>query len=261
MRRIAGWREGRCQHLHCLCGRTCAEQNPTQADENRGCKPAQRSPKLFRRPPLEITLPLLDHAMRDQQHAVVTTPDQKQQARPVPDAESGHGENQRQIAPPDLAPCRRKREEKIVANPERQRHMPARPKYGWIRRCKRPLKILRNCDTERFRSSHSNVRVTGEIEEELQSVAKRETPNIGSAPSRCAVKSADNAVARQNALAEQLRDLHHQHADRDGRPDAFPCSAALDRGQDPVHQRPGQIYAADREQSLQNQEDGPQRGP
>ena len=70
-------------------------------------------------------------------------------------------------------------------------------------------------ESKRSGRADGDVRVASEIEEELQSVAERETPDIRAAPVRDMIEARIDTVARKNSLPQQLRQLHHKHAGGD----------------------------------------------
>src|SRR3974390_402895 len=169
MRPITLRRYERSQHLACLQEGTSAEEYPSQADQRGGCEPRERSPD-FCRMPIEPSLDLLQQSMRNEQNSLIAAPNQKQHSRVMPQSEHDHGKDQSQVSPPHFAAHCGERKEYVVANPERERHVPPRPEFRWVRGHERPLKVLRHCDPQRLRRAHRNMRVPGKIEEELQTV-------------------------------------------------------------------------------------------
>src|SRR5206468_6148685 len=124
------------------------------------------------------------------------------------------------MPPPDFASRGGQRQEDVVANPVRKRHVPARPEDRRRGGGKGPIEILRHSDPQRARRANCDMRVSREIKKELQPVAEGQTPDVGPAPARRSVESSDNAVAGQNTLAQQLGHLHHESSNGDP-PEAF----------------------------------------
>src|SRR5437763_6809189 len=98
----------------------------------------------------------------------------------------------------------RQRQEDVVANPERERHVPARPEDRRRGGRKRPIEILGHSDAQRARRANCDMRVSREIKKKLQPVAEGQTPDVGPAPARRSVECSDNAVAGQNTLVSSL---------------------------------------------------------
>src|SRR5271157_4419345 len=132
----------------------------------------------------------------------------------MPQSEQDHRNDQGEISPPHLAAQNRQWEKNIVANPERQRHVPVRPEDR--RRCglERTRKVLGQGKAQHFGGADGNVRITSEIEEKLQSVSKRQTPDVRATPAGEVIETSVDpvAVAGQNPLPQQLGQLHHQDA-------------------------------------------------
>src|ERR1035438_8490500 len=100
----------------------------------------------------------------------------------MPQSEQDHRNHQNQVSPPHLATHHREREEDVVANPERERHVPARPEDRWAGREKRTSEILGDRESERLRRTDGDVREATEIQEKLQSVSKRQAPHVRATP-------------------------------------------------------------------------------
>ena len=119
------------------------------------------------------------------------------------------------MPPPDFASRGGQRQEDVVANPVRKRHVPARPEDRRRGGGKGPIEILRHSDPQRARRANCDMRVSREIKKKLQPVAERQQPDVRPAPMRGAVEPGINAVPGQNAQAQQLRQLHHERSDGD----------------------------------------------
>ncbi len=74
------------------------------------------------------------------------------------------------------APIAAEREEHIVANPARQRHVPARPQLGHADRTERALEIHRKAETEHQRDADRAQRIPGEVAIGLQRERRRAEP-------------------------------------------------------------------------------------
>src|SRR5271165_7308417 len=113
----------------------------------------------------------------------------------MPQSEQDHGNDQREISPPHLAAQNRQREKNIVPNPERERHVPARPEDR--RRCglERTRKVLRQGKAQHFGGADGDMRITSEIEEKLQSVSKSQTPHVRATPVREVIETSVDPVA------------------------------------------------------------------
>jgi hypothetical protein len=116
--------------------------------------------------------------MQEEKQSVIGAPQKKEDACFVPQSEQNHGNQQTEISPPRFTAQAHQREEDVVANPERERHVPARPEDRRAGRLKRPREILGDGEAERLGCTDGDVRVPGEVEEELQAVAEREAPDV-----------------------------------------------------------------------------------
>src|SRR5579864_252955 len=105
------------------------------------------------------------------------------------------------MTPPHLAAQRREWEKDVVADPERQRHVPARPKDRGARGGKGTVEVFGHGDPQCLCRADSDVAIAREVEEELQSIAEGETTDVGPGPLLCAVESTDDSISCQNPLA------------------------------------------------------------
>src|SRR5512141_197043 len=106
-------------------------------------------------------------------------------------------------------------QEDVVTNVEGKRQVPARPEDRRRDGGKRPLEILGHPDAQSARRANRDMRVSREIKKKLHPVAEGETPYVWAGPARRVVESGNNAVAGQNALAQQFGELQHEGSDRD----------------------------------------------
>src|ERR1019366_9468475 len=77
---------------------------------------------------------------------------------------------------------------------------------------KRTSEVFGQRESKRSGGADCDVRVPGEIQEKLQSVSQRQTPDVRATPVSDMIEARVDSVARQNSLPQQLRQLHHQHA-------------------------------------------------
>src|ERR1051325_9074461 len=100
----------------------------------------------------------------------------------MPQSKQHHGDHQRQVAPPHFTPQRRERKKYIIANPERQRHVPSRPENRGIGGVKWTSEVFRHGKAQSLRGADGKVRVSRKIEEQLQSISEGEDPYVRAAP-------------------------------------------------------------------------------
>src|SRR5579859_5116071 len=107
----------------------------------------------------------------------------------MPQSKQHHGDDQRQVAPPHFAPQGRERKKYIIANPERQRHVPSRPENRGTGGVKRTSEVFRHRKAQSPGGADGNVRVSRKIEEQLQSISESEAPRVGTTPPGDAIET------------------------------------------------------------------------
>src|ERR1022692_3422504 len=120
----------------------------------------------------------------------------------MPQSEQNHRKHERKISPPHLPAKRCQGEKNVVANPEGERHMPARPENRGRGGLKRTSEVFRQSEPQRLRGADGHVRVPGEVKEKLQPVSKRQTPYVGAAPDRDPIEPTCDAIAGEDSLSQ-----------------------------------------------------------
>src|ERR1019366_2998659 len=102
----------------------------------------------------------------------------------------------------------------VVANPKRKRPVPAGPEDRRRGGCEGPGKVFRHGEAKDLRGPDGDVRAAGKIEEDMADITKCQTPNVGPAPASQMIEAAVDSLSAQDALAQELGHLHHQHTGR-----------------------------------------------
>ena len=131
-------------------------------------------------------------------------PDDERPRRAVPEAAEEHRDRSR-LRTVCAAPARAaERDEQVVAEPERQRHVPAPPEVRDVHRLVRRVEVLREAEAEQQREADRHVRVAGEVEVELERVAERRRPAGRRAPSVVVAREQRVDVRRELVRDQQL---------------------------------------------------------
>ncbi len=111
-----------------------------------------------------------------EEHPVQQAPHRERPGRAVPQPAQEHHDQQvaQRLGP--AAARAAQRDEQVVAQEERQRHVPAPPELGDVHRLERRVEVLGEAEAEQERQPDGHVGVAGEVEVQLQRVAERRAP-------------------------------------------------------------------------------------
>ena len=116
-------------------------------------------------------------ALDDQQAAVVGAPDDERPGRAVPEAGQQEDDEQVAVGRGAAAPVAAERDVDVVAEPARERHVPAPPEVGDRLRAEYgPVEVLGKPEAEHPAEADRHVGVAGEVEVDLQRVGERAEP-------------------------------------------------------------------------------------
>ena len=129
----------------------------------------------------------------------------------MPKAEDEHGNDEGEIAPPGLAADGSEREKEEVANPEGERHVPARPEHGGRGGEIGAVEIFVQLKAEEAGSANHHVGPAAEAEVELEAVAEDEEPDVegGEVRGRIVEEGVDAGAGVEAAGHEDAKGGHH----------------------------------------------------
>ena len=118
------------------------------------------------------------HALDDQERAVQQAPDHEVPARAVPQAAEEEHRDQVAVHPRRRHAVAAERDVEVVAEPGRQRDVPAPPELLHRVGDVRLAEVLREAEAEHPAEPDRHVRVAGEVEVDLQRVADDPEPGV-----------------------------------------------------------------------------------
>src|SRR3954452_3322441 len=151
-----------------------AEQDPAEDDQVEGDEPAQPA----REEPAEAPPARMLHR---ETRPVVGTPGDEVPGGAVPEAAERHGDHQVGVGPEPPLPVAAERDVEVVTQEAGERHVPASPEVAKAGRAIRAVEVLRKDEAHQQRQPDRDVRVAGEIAEDLGGVAVGGEDRVGGA--------------------------------------------------------------------------------
>ena len=183
-----------------------AEENPAQQDNQEGDRDPQRPRKIV----IE-TFPALA-ALEGEHAAVQSTPDDKIPRRAVPESAEQHGDDQIEVSASDFAAVAAERNVEVFAQPGRKRDVPAPPEIGDRFRAVGRIEIFREDKAEHEAEPDRHVRVTAEVEINLERVPDRAKPRVERAD-RAGVESRVRDFSARIREQDFFREAEHEEGD------------------------------------------------
>ena len=163
--------EHRAEHAPGVVEVVRAEEHPGDVHQ-RIRQDAQEQPPGPRFPQRELAPGLLHEPLADQEQPVQSAPDDKRPGGAVPQAAEQHRQHQVDVGAARALAVAAQRHVEVVAQPGRQRDVPASPEVREADRRVRIAEVVDQRDAEHQRRADRRRRVAGEVAEDLS----RRTP-------------------------------------------------------------------------------------
>ena len=134
--------------------------------------------------------------------AVQSAPDHEGPVRAVPQAAEQHGQHQVDVGARCAAAIAAERHVEIVAQPGRQRDVPAPPEIGEADRRVRHAEVVRQAETEAQRGADRDGRVAREVAEDLAGECERAEPGVDERRPGAGLPKTRSADGREHAIGE-----------------------------------------------------------
>ena len=250
-----GWpqpREQPAEHVEGARQAGRPEEHPRQAHDVEGDGPPDEAPKrrVGRLGQAEGGAAVGHQPLDDETHAVDATPHHERPRRAVPQAADQHREHEVAVRVPPTAAVAAERDVEVVAQPARQRHVPAPPEVLQAQGDVRRVEVRREADAEEQRDADGDVGVAAEVGVDLERVAVDGEEDLERAVvagrGEDLVHDGAGEEARHHHLLEQAR---HDQPEGAGRLDAPGVGALAQLGQElgGPHDRAGHEVREERE--------------
>ena len=152
-----------------------AEEHPGQVDQQVGEQTERDEGERAR--PVAVE-PRTQHALGREIQAVQSAPDHEGPAGAMPEAAEQHRRHQRRIRAALAVTIAAERNVEIVAQPRRQRDVPAPPEIGEADRRVRKAEVVRHREAQAHRRADRRRRIAGEVAEDLAAERERRDPGV-----------------------------------------------------------------------------------
>ena len=157
------------------------------------------------------------HSFDAQQTAVITAPDDEIPACAVPQAAQQHGQHQIAIRHPAAVAIAAQRDVQIVAQPARERNVPAMPEIGDAEGQVRAAEIDREMKAEQQRHADGHIGIAGKIEEDLHregedAAPRREASRMRAQVLKIGIGDLGELVGEGHLLGQAKRDQQARRA-------------------------------------------------
>ncbi len=151
----------------------------------------------------------------DEHRAMPRPPDHEEPCRAVPQAAEQHRDHEVAVLPESPAAIASERNVQVIAQPERERHVPAPPEVARIGGLVRAVKILGKANGKEMAEANGHVGVAGEIKVDAERISQYRGPAPDKAEILSGAKGIPHRVDRRGETIGEDQLLGHPHREKE----------------------------------------------